>query len=85
MVVFGGAGRMGRLAVQDLAASAQAGEIIIADKSKEKAETLVRELKDSGTKVTAINGGRFSPDTAITTEILCAAQAQNLIRIGSFR
>ena len=37
----------------------------------------------AGTRVTAINGGRFSADTAITTEILCNAQAQNMIRIGS--
>jgi len=37
----------------------------------------------AGTKVTAINGGRFSADTAITTEILCNAQAQTMIRIGS--
>lgn len=36
-----------------------------------------------GTKVTTINGGRFSPDTAITTEILCNAQARTMIRIGS--
>ena len=36
-----------------------------------------------GTKVTTINGGRFSPDTAITTEILCNAEAKNMIRIGS--
>ncbi len=36
-----------------------------------------------GTKVTAINGGRFSADTAITTEILCNAQAQVMIRLGS--
>jgi len=36
-----------------------------------------------GTKITTINGGRFSPDTAITTEILCNAQAKNMIRIGS--
>lgn len=36
-----------------------------------------------GTRITTINGGRFSPDTAITTEILCNAQAQNMIRIGS--
>jgi len=36
-----------------------------------------------GIKVTAINGGRFSADTAITTEILCSAQASCLIRIGS--
>ena len=37
----------------------------------------------SGTKITAINGGRFSADTAITTEILCNAQPQTMIRIGS--
>ncbi len=36
-----------------------------------------------GTKITAINGGRFSADTAITTELLCNAQAQTMIRIGS--
>jgi len=36
-----------------------------------------------GTKVTSINGGRFSADTAITTEILCNAQAKGMIRIGS--
>ena len=37
----------------------------------------------AGTRVTAINGGRFAADTAITTEILCSAQAKCLIRIGS--
>lgn len=37
----------------------------------------------NGIKVTAINGGRFAADTAITTEILCSAQAKALIRIGS--
>ena len=36
-----------------------------------------------GTKITAINGGRFSPDTAITTEILCNAEVKAMIRIGS--
>lgn len=36
-----------------------------------------------GTRLTSINGGRFSADTAITTEILCSAQVQALIRIGS--
>ena len=36
-----------------------------------------------GTKLTTINGGRFSPDTAITTEILCNAQPKAMIRIGS--
>ena len=36
-----------------------------------------------GTKITAINGGRFSADTAITTELLCNAEAQTMIRIGS--
>ncbi len=37
----------------------------------------------SGVKITAINGGRFSADTAITTELLCNAKAKNMIRIGS--
>ncbi|MBF0511775.1 MAG: hypothetical protein HQL13_05525 [Candidatus Omnitrophica bacterium] len=37
----------------------------------------------NGIRVTAINGGRFAADTAITTEILCSAQAKVLIRIGS--
>ena len=37
----------------------------------------------NGTKITAINGGRFAADTAITTEILCNAQVKALIRIGS--
>ncbi len=37
----------------------------------------------NGTKITAINGGRFGADTAITTEILCSAQTKALIRIGS--
>ncbi len=37
----------------------------------------------NGVRVTAINGGRFAADTAITTEILCSAQAKVLIRIGS--
>ncbi|HOY09747.1 MAG TPA: hypothetical protein PLB05_06700 [Candidatus Omnitrophota bacterium] len=37
----------------------------------------------AGTKVTTINGGRFAADTAITTEILCNAQAGTMIRIGS--
>ena len=37
----------------------------------------------NGIRVTAINGGRFAADTAITTEILCNAQAKVLIRIGS--
>ncbi len=36
-----------------------------------------------GARVTAINGGRFSADTAITTEILCNAEAEYMIRIGS--
>ncbi len=36
-----------------------------------------------GTKVTAVNGGRFSADTAITTEILCNAEVNCMIRIGS--
>lgn len=37
----------------------------------------------SGIRVTAINGGRFGADTAITTEILCNAEVKALIRIGS--
>ena len=36
-----------------------------------------------GIKITGVNGGRFSADTAITTELLCSAKAQNMIRIGS--
>ncbi|HXF74790.1 MAG TPA: hypothetical protein VNN13_01755 [Methylomirabilota bacterium] len=36
-----------------------------------------------GKKVTVGNGGRTAPDAAITTEILCAAGAESLIRIGS--
>lgn len=36
-----------------------------------------------GIKLTAINGGRFAADTAITTEILCNAQAKTMIRVGS--
>ena len=37
----------------------------------------------SGIKVTAINGGRFSTDTSITTEVMCNAQIANIIRIGT--
>ncbi|MBI4529865.1 MAG: hypothetical protein HY695_39200 [Deltaproteobacteria bacterium] len=37
----------------------------------------------NGKRVTVGNGGRYAPDTAITTEILCAGGVQNLIRIGS--
>lgn len=36
-----------------------------------------------GRRVTVGNGGRYAPDTAITTEILCGAGAQSLIRVGS--
>lgn len=36
-----------------------------------------------GKRVTVGNGGRFAPDTAMTTEILCAAGAEVLVRIGS--
>lgn len=36
-----------------------------------------------GIKVTAINGGRFSADTSITAEVMCNAQIQNIIRIGT--
>jgi len=34
-------------------------------------------------RVTTINGGRFSADTAITTEILCNAEAKMMLRVGS--
>lgn len=37
----------------------------------------------NGTRITTINGGRFSADTAITTEILCSAEAKTMIRMGS--
>jgi len=37
----------------------------------------------AGIKITSINGGRFSADTAITTEILCNAKPHVMIRIGS--
>ena len=36
-----------------------------------------------GRKLTTINGGRFSPDTSITTEILCNAGIKGMLRIGS--
>lgn len=36
-----------------------------------------------GKRVTVGNGGRYAPDTAITTEILCSAGAQSMIRVGS--
>lgn len=36
-----------------------------------------------GKRVTVGNGGRYAPDTGITTEILCGAGAQSLIRVGS--
>jgi len=36
-----------------------------------------------GKRVTVGNGGRYAPDTAITTEILCGAGAESLIRVGS--
>ena len=36
-----------------------------------------------GKRVTVGNGGRYAPDTAITTEILCGAGARSLIRVGS--
>lgn len=37
----------------------------------------------NGIKVTAINGGRFSADTAITAEVMCNAKIPNIIRIGT--
>jgi uridine phosphorylase len=36
-----------------------------------------------GTKVTAINGGRFSTDTSITAEVMCNAGIENIIRVGT--
>jgi len=36
-----------------------------------------------GKRITVGNGGRYAPDTAITTEILCGGGAENLIRVGS--
>ncbi|MGA2774941.1 MAG: hypothetical protein ABSE81_02630 [Candidatus Omnitrophota bacterium] len=36
-----------------------------------------------GIRVTAINGGRFSTDTSITTEVMCNAGIPNIIRIGT--
>jgi len=36
-----------------------------------------------GIKITGINGGRFSTDTSITTEVICNAGIENIIRIGS--
>lgn len=36
-----------------------------------------------GKKLTVGNGGRYAPDTAITTEILCGGGVESLIRIGS--
>ena len=36
-----------------------------------------------GKRVSIGNGGRYAPDTAITTEILCGAGAEALIRVGS--
>lgn len=37
----------------------------------------------NGKRVTVGNGGRFSADTAMTTEILCAGGVGSLVRIGS--
>ncbi|MCJ7664685.1 MAG: hypothetical protein MUO24_10650, partial [Desulfobacterales bacterium] len=36
-----------------------------------------------GVRVTGMNGGMFSANTAITTEIVCSIQAENIIRLGS--
>lgn len=36
-----------------------------------------------GIKISCINGGRFSTDTSITTEVMCNAQIKNIIRIGT--
>jgi uridine phosphorylase len=37
----------------------------------------------NGTRITAMNGGMFSANTAITTEIVCSIQAESIIRLGS--
>lgn len=36
-----------------------------------------------GVKIAVGNGGRFSPDSAIIAEILCAGKIENIIRCGS--
>ena len=36
-----------------------------------------------GIRITAMNGGMFAANTAITTDIVCNVEAQNLIRLGS--
>jgi uridine phosphorylase len=36
-----------------------------------------------GIRVTGMNGGRFSTDTSITTEVMCNAGIKNIIRIGT--
>jgi len=36
-----------------------------------------------GLRITGINGGRFSTDTSITTEVMCNAGIENIIRIGT--
>jgi len=36
-----------------------------------------------GIKISAINGGRFSTDTSITTEVMCNSKIANIIRIGT--
>ncbi|MFH1045570.1 MAG: hypothetical protein V1727_01220 [Candidatus Omnitrophota bacterium] len=36
-----------------------------------------------GVKITAMNGGMFSANTAITTEIVCNVEAKNIFRLGS--
>ncbi|MDD5568442.1 MAG: hypothetical protein PHY88_04490 [Candidatus Omnitrophica bacterium] len=36
-----------------------------------------------GIKITLMNGGRFSTDTSITSEVMCNARIDNIIRAGS--
>ena len=36
-----------------------------------------------GIRVTAINGGRFSTDTSITTEVMCNVKIENILRVGT--
>jgi len=37
----------------------------------------------NGKRVTVGNGGRYAPDTAVSTELLCAGGVESLVRIGS--
>jgi saccharopine dehydrogenase-like NADP-dependent oxidoreductase len=52
-IVLGGAGRMGHVAVEGLVESGVASEILIADKTMERAETLAQNLSRPGVTVAA--------------------------------